>query len=220
MKTLKKDFLLILLMLSPVLYAYIIWDDVPAEIPVHWNVHGEIDQYGSKSGLGIMLFILPFFTYLSMLVIPFLDPKKKLHMMGEKYNALKWILTLMMSAISVIIFYAAVNGLNNIGMYLLSGSGVLFMLMGNYFRTLRPNYFIGIRTPWTLESDKVWKETHKLSGKVWVVGGLLQALTIFIPNDNMRTVITILVFSVIILVPVVYSFMLHKKEINTPSTFE
>ena len=60
--------------------------------------------------------------------------------------------------------------------------GLLFAFLGNYFKTIKPNYFIGIKTPWTLENEEVWKKTHLIGGKLWFIGGLLMALTFVLPN--------------------------------------
>ena len=64
--------------------------------------------------------------------------------------------------------------------------GLLFAFLGNYFKTIKPNYFIGIRTPWTLENEEVWKKTHLIGGKLWFVGGLLMALTFVLPNEMLE----------------------------------
>jgi uncharacterized membrane protein len=94
--------------------------------------------------------------------------------------------------------------------------GALFAMLGNYFQTVRPNYFIGIRTPWTLENEQVWKNTHRLGGRLWIVGGFLIAiLAFFINNNHLFSIIFGVIISLIVIVPVVFSYTEFKKEKNT-----
>ncbi|MEC8832569.1 MAG: SdpI family protein, partial [Bacteroidota bacterium] len=88
---------------------------------------------------------------------------------------------------------------------------VLFIIFGNYFKTIKANYFIGIRTPWTLENESVWKETHKLGGKIWFAGGLLIILSSLIFNEKINIIIYMSCIAIMVLVPVIYSYLLFKK---------
>ena len=91
--------------------------------------------------------------------------------------------------------------------------GLLFAFLGNYFKTIKPNYFIGIKTPWTLENEEVWKKTHIIGGKLWFVGGLLMALTFLLPNE-MQLYTFLGITAVITIVPIVYSYLEFKKIKN------
>ncbi len=91
--------------------------------------------------------------------------------------------------------------------------------MGNFFKTIRPNYFIGIKTPWTLENETVWKETHLLAGKLWFVGGLLIILCSLIFNKSLGSTIFITITIIISVIPIVFSYLrfnkLNKKNATT-----
>ena len=90
--------------------------------------------------------------------------------------------------------------------------GVLFIILRNYFKTLKPNYFIGIRTPWTLKNDKVWKATHILTGKIWLIGGLLVVFIGLILNEELNLILFLIITVLIIFIPVVYSYLEFMKE--------
>lgn len=93
--------------------------------------------------------------------------------------------------------------------------GMLFAMLGNYLQTIRPNYFIGIRTPWTLENEQVWKNTHHLGGRLWIVGGaLITILAFFIKNNQMYSNIFGVLILLMVIVPVVFSYSEFKKKEN------
>jgi uncharacterized membrane protein len=91
------------------------------------------------------------------------------------------------------------------------GVGLLFVFLGNYLTRVEPNWFIGIRTPWTLSSDSVWRRTHRTGGWLMVIGGLVLAASAFVPRSAFLVlfVVTIVIVAVI---PIVQSYVLWKRE--------
>src|SRR5690606_10208813 len=158
---LTKELPLIGIVLLPFLYLAYIWNQLPEQVPLHYNIKGEVDRYGDKSELIMIPIMLPLLIYVIFLVVPYIDPKKQLHKMGNKYYTLILLLTVFMSILALIILYTAKNQSWSNPNYILLMMGVLFIILGNYFKTIKANYFIGIRTPWTLESEAVWKDTNK-----------------------------------------------------------
>ena len=212
MEKFKKEIPFIAVALLPFVYLTYIWNELPNQVPMHWNASGEIDRWGDKSELFMMLFMLTGITYFIFLVIPFIDPKQKLQNMGNKLNNLRMILTLFMSGLAVFILYSVQQKSSNPG-FVFAIIGLLFAFLGNYFKTIKPNYFIGIKTPWTLENEEVWKKTHIMGGKLWFVGGLLMALTFLLPNE-MQLYTFLGITAVISIVPIVYSYLEFKKIKN------
>lgn len=212
MEKFKKEIPFIAVALLPFVYLAYIWNELPKEVPMHWNASGEIDRWGDKSELFMMLFMLTGITYFVFLIIPYIDPKQKLQNMGNKLNNLRLILGLFMSALAIYILYSVQQKTSN-PVLIFPLIGLLFAFLGNYFKTIKPNYFIGIRTPWTLENEEVWKKTHLMGGKLWFVGGLLMALTFVLPNEiQLYTFLGITI--VISIVPIVYSYLEFKKIKN------
>jgi hypothetical protein len=85
------------------------------------------------------------------------------------------------------------------------------MVLGNYFKVIKQNYFLGIKTPWTLESEEVWKLTHILAGKLWIVGGLLIVIFSLVIPEDINFYLFITITSIITIVPIVYSYLIFKK---------
>ncbi len=212
MEKFKKEIPFLAIALIPFAYLIYIWNRLPEKVPMHWNGAGEIDRYGDKKELVAMLCMLVGITYFVLLIIPSVDPKQKLQNMGNKLNNFRMILALFISGLAVYILYNVQQKSSNpgIGFAII---GLLFAFLGNYFKTIKPNYFIGIRTPWTLENEEVWKKTHIMGGKLWFVGGLLLTLTFLVPNKFQ--VYTFLgIVAVITIVPIIYSYLEFKKIKN------
>jgi uncharacterized membrane protein len=85
------------------------------------------------------------------------------------------------------------------------------MALGNYFKVIKQNYFLGIKTPWTLESEEVWKLTHILAGKLWIVGGLLIVIFSLVVPEDINFYLFITTTAIITIVPIVYSYLIFKK---------
>ena len=209
--TLKKELPLIGIVLAPFVYLAIIWNTLPEKVPTHWNYKGEVDQWGDKYSLIALLFLLPVLTYVLMLVIPKIDPKKKIEQMGGKYYQLKFILVLFMSTLAFIILYISVNQSTSSPNLIFIAVGVLLIALGNYFKVIQPNYFIGIKTPWTLENKEVWKLTHILAGKLWIIGGLLIVLGSLTIDKSVFIYLFIVTIAILTLVPVIYSYIKFKE---------
>lgn len=210
----RKEIPLIVIVLLPFLYLAYVWNTLPEKVPLHWNVEGEIDRYGDKSELILIPILLPLLVYILFTIIPKIDPKGKIKYMGNKYNTLKTLLTLFMSVLALIIIYIAQHENLYNPNYIILLIGLLFAVLGNYFKTLRTNYFIGIKTPWTLENETVWKETHKLAGKMWLVGGILIILASLLLNERANLTLFAIITVVITLIPVIFSYLKFQKLSN------
>lgn len=146
-----------------------------------------------------------------MLIIPKIDPKKRLEVMGGKFYQLKFILLLFFSGLALIIVNISKNeSLSNPGL-INTLIGFLFIVLGNYFKVIQPNYFIGIRTPWTLENKEVWKSTHAFSGKLWMLGGVIIVLSGLLLSNKLLKYSLISVMAIIVIVPILFSYFKFKQ---------
>jgi len=208
-----KELVLWVFIVLPYIYLATIWNILPAQVPTHFNLEGIADGWSSKHSLIYIIGALGIGIYLIMLIIPTIDPKKKIQQMGNKYYNIRFILTFCFSLLAFHILYSSKEGSMQKSDILFLIIGILFAMLGNYFQTIRPNYFIGIRTPWTLENEKVWKSTHSLAGRIWIVGGILIAvLGFFIKNSGIFSIIFGLIISIMILVPIIFSYTEFQKE--------
>ncbi|MFD2248299.1 SdpI family protein [Pontibacter ruber] len=214
MKTtsLTREIILWFIILVPLAYLALSWNELPERVPVHFNVQGEADGWAGKTSLIGIVFLTTVVMNLLLLLIPKIDPKRKLAYMGSKYDQLRFILVGFMAALAMFVIYNAVHEDTfqiNILFLLL---GAMFVGLGNYFQAIKPNYFIGIRTPWTLESEHVWRKTHRLGGRLWMIGGLLMMVLALLPFDQFRQVLFLVIVGVLVLIPVIYSFLESRKE--------
>ena len=208
-----KEAILLIIVLLPLMYLTFVWKSLPDIVPTHFNIEGKADDWSSKTALIYITGGITFGIYLLMLIIPYIDPKKKIEQMGNKYFNLRFILSLFMSILATYIIYitkvGTMEGSN--GLFIIIGA--LFAMLGNYFQTVRANYFVGIRTPWTLENENVWKKTHRLGGQIWMAGGILIIiLALILNNNNLFAILFGVILAIIIIIPIVYSYIEFQKE--------
>lgn len=210
----KREGLNLVLVALPFIYLASIYGGLPAEVPVHWNDSGEINRMGNKLELWIIPFLLTALTYVLLLAVPVIDPKKKIEKMGGKFQSLKTMLVLFLSTLALYIIYTAANPEAMSVSIAVIFIGVLFMGLGNFLKTIQPNYFLGIRTPWTLENEDVWKKTHRLTGVLWLGGGLLMVIGGFLLKGPAAATLLIVVAIAVSLVPFGYSWFAFNKMKN------
>jgi uncharacterized membrane protein len=208
-----REILLWVLIALPYAYLASLWNGLPDRVPTHFNIEGKADSWSDKPMLLLVPCAIGVGTYLLMLIVPVLDPKKKLQQMGNKYHQLRFVLTVFMSGLSVYLLYITKAGGMENPQWLIALIGVLLLMMGNYFQALRPNYFVGIRTPWTLENEEVWKKTHYLGGRLWMGGGLLIIIISFIINRHLPLLIVAgAILLIMVVVPIGFSFVEFRRQ--------
>lgn len=207
----KKEGLNLVMVALPFIYLAYLYGGLPAEVPVHWNASGEMDRMGSKSELWMIIFVMPLLSYVILSAIPMVDPKKKIEKMGGKFQSLKTMLVICFSMLAFYIIYVAAHPeamrISALAIFL----GLLFMGLGNFFKTLQPNYFLGIRTPWTLENETVWKSTHRMAGVLWLVGGLVMVVAGLLLNGPAVSILIVGVAIAVTVVPIGYSWVAFNK---------
>ncbi|MEQ8579513.1 MAG: SdpI family protein [Balneola sp.] len=213
--TLKKEWYMIILLLAPFIASFILWENMPDIVPVHFNAAGEADDFGPK---WINAFLLPgitFATYLFLLIIPAIDPKKRIKNTQKPIAAIRIVISLFLIGVYVMVMMKTFDIEADIGQFILVSVGVLIAITGNYMNSIKPNYFIGLRTPWTLEDPEVWKKTHRFASRLWIIGGLFMAITAFIPT--LKGSLYVIVGSVILLaiIPLIYSYQIFNKIKNS-----
>jgi uncharacterized membrane protein len=204
------------LLLMPLGYAAYIYStlDPNKQIPTHFNINGIADAWGSREtiflGPGIMAAV-GLFTYLILSNLKNIDPKRYKAEDDGMFKKFALFMVLFLSILGVIITQSATNNNGNITKILLPFIGLAFAAMGWYMPKLHQNYFAGFKLPWTLENVDNWNATHKLAGKVWLYGGILQAFaTLVLPNKLALIAFLAIVF-VMVIVPTIFSYRMFKK---------
>ena len=197
-----------LVQLLPVLVGLILWDQLPAQIPTHWNAVGEVDGWSSKA---FAIFGLPGI----MLAVQWLcalgtgaDPKRANH--PEKVLQLVlWIIPVLSLVLFTITYAVAMGKEVRVELVMPVLFGLMFTIIGNYMPKCKQNYTIGIKIPWTLSSEENWNRTHRFAGRLWVVCGLAIILTGFLGGAWLFLVAALLM----VLAPMIYSYILYRKGI-------
>ena len=192
------------------------YPQLPPTIATHWNVGGTADGFSSRAtAVLIMPLVIIGLTGLFN-VLPKLDPR------GANYA--KFIDTYWLIANAVMLFILIGHGMIiatglgypvKVDRFMPIGIGLLFIVLGNYLTRVEPNWFIGIRTPWTLSSDTVWRKTHRTGGWLMVVGGFVLAASVFLPQGAFLPLL-IAAILIVAVIPVAQSYVLWKREQGKP----
>ena len=200
----------LLLLLAMIAATVILWTSLPDQMPIHWNIAGEIDNYASKFWVAFMVPVMAIFFMLLFKVIPLIDPKKEKYKLFEKpWAAIQFGIYGFMTYMHFLTLYLSINQEADIVKFILPGIGILFILLGNYMSKVRQNYFVGIKTPWTLNNEDVWNKTHRIAGLFFVLTGIIFLLEAFIQLYLLP--VFIITFVLMIFVPVIYSYLIFKK---------
>lgn len=206
----KKHIFPVTFFLISVISWLICYPSIANQVPIHWGVDGP-DNYASKGSAFLIINGLIIFIYIMMMAVPKIDPKKKNYQYFSR--GYMFIVNAMVVLFFVLSMLTLMIGLGyNIPMERLVGPfvGLLFIVLGNYLQQAKPNFFFGMRTPWTLSNEEVWRKTHRLSSKLFIVGGLLIILTIFLPSSwEIYVILTVVV--IISLILYIYSYLLFRK---------
>ncbi|MED3930988.1 SdpI family protein [Priestia megaterium] len=187
---------------------------LPATMPIHWGANGEADGFATKINAMILTVGIMVLIYFIIAFVPRIDPRK------ENYKYFSKTYNIVLNAVLLLFFFVNMStilqGLGyNVPMSYIAPimAGLVFIIIGNYLQRVRSNYFMGIRTPWTLSNETVWKKTHRLSGKIFFIGGLLILISAFLP-DGYKSVIMWGSIVLCVAIPYLYSYLVYKKEMN------
>ena len=193
--------------LLPMVAGLLLWNRMAERIPLHWNMQGVVDGWGSRAFavFGLPLLMLAF-HWLGLLAMH-ADPKKQNH--APKFLKLMWWFIPALSVLLCACVYSAGMGKSpRVELIAPLLIGILFIVVGNYLPKCKQNYTVGIKLPWTLDSEENWNKTHRFAGWVWVIGGILILLFGFLASPWIILPVGILM----VLLPLVYSFLLYRKE--------
>lgn len=193
----------------PLIYYIMASSQLPDSVPVHFNIYGEPDRYGSKQ-LYLFLAGLPIITlFLFNIYIRYTKSSKNLVYQNKMINGL----VLMFAAISMIFTYSVVNNNFSNGRGLVIIFSLLFIYLGNMFNKLEPNKTFGIRIPSTLNSEYVWNRVHFIGGYTFVITGVASLIAALLISNQ---VISLSIFIILLLINVIgisiYSHLLYKRE--------
>lgn len=184
---------------------------LPAEIPIHWNLAGEPDGTMSKAIGAFLMVFVGVGVWLLFLGLSRIDPRRRRHAESRKnYWLLCNLVLIFLAAAHVLMLGLGLGWEVDPMQAMLIGMGLLFAGISPILRRLSPNRWTGIRTPWTLSSDTVWRRTHRLGAYTCAAAGLLIVATGFLPHPA-RLWVSALVFIAMVMIPTAYSYLVWRE---------
>ena len=185
---------------------------LPPTVATHWNLRGTADGFSSRGwAVAIIPLVIVLMTVLFN-VLPKVDPRRENY---AKFLGTYWLIANAVIAFMLVAHAMIVaSGLGysvRVDRLMPVGIGLLFVFLGNYLTRVEPNWFVGIRTPWTLSSDTVWRKTHRTGGWLMVIGGLVLVVGAFLPHGAFLPLLVATIVTVAV-IPIVQSYVLWKRE--------
>lgn len=207
-----KELLIAVMSIAPLFYFLYLWGSLPEIIPIHFDVEGNPDNYGSRNIIGIGLLFFSLGLYFFFKYIPQIYKSNSFTMSDKTFDQLRLILAFFFSALFIIIinsFYQA--KVNNTLVFI--SIALLITILGNYMRNVRPNHFAGKKFPWTNKDEIRWKKTQNFIGKLWFISGIILTIAILILPENLEIYVFVVGIAISMLVlPVIYSYSIHLKN--------
>ena len=195
--------------------AAVAWTRLPEQVPVHWNLEGEVDRYGSRFEGALLLPVMMLFVWGMLRALPKIDPKRA----NYPRMASTWTFVITLTLVAMLALHLAVLG-SALGYPVPIDTivplvvGVLLLGMGNVLPRAKPNWWFGVRTPWTLTSERVWTRTHRVAGYSLSLAGLVLIAAAFVTAPWAR-MLMLGGIAVAAVVPIVYSYVAWRQE-NAP----
>ena len=206
---LKLLFLTSILTLLPILIGVILWQDLPASLPSHFGLDGQADGFSSKLEVVFLIPLVMLGLHFFAVVVTSLDPKAS-HVSPKMKTLVYWLVPFISGLVQLSIYGAAFGLIGNSTRIGLVMVGIVFLVVGNYLPKTKQNYTVGIRLPWTLDSEENWNKTHRLAGRLWVLGGLIILVNGFLSWAVFYVFFGVLL--VMVLVPIFYSYWISRGQ--------
>ena len=209
----KNEIIIFIIILISFTVGICLYPQMPEKMASHWNIQGKVDGYLSKFW---GLFLMPFISlvlFLLFLLIPKIDPlKANIEKFRKYFDIFIILLILFLFYIYLLTIFWNFGLRFNLGQLMVPALAILFYYCGILVEKSKRNWFIGIRTPWTLSNDRVWEKTHKIGGKLFKIAGVIVLLGIFFPNLAFFFVLVPVIFFA--LYTIIYSYFEYQKELK------
>lgn len=209
---LKREWILWIIILLPVILYLFLLHQLPALIPVHYNAAGKADTFASPIKFLANIVPLNIVLYLVFLVLPKIDPKKNNYFFFTRaFFFIRFAVHLFLSLLASISLLSATGWKLNVPRLIALGIMILFSILGNYMINIKPNWFVGLRTPWTLSDPDVWKKTHLWGGRLMFSLGIIGFILILILPPVASVVVVLVAVGIILCFTFLYSYILYKR---------
>jgi len=202
--------IIILIILISFIVGLYYYSKMPDQLASHWNTKGEVDGYMSKFWSLFLMPIVSLVMFLLLVFVPKIDPlKKNIEKFRKYFDTFIVLMVLFLFYVYILTIAWNIGKRFDMGQAMIPAMGILFYYIGILVGHAERNWFIGIRNPWTLSSDKVWEKTHKVGGKLFKGVGIVALLGMFFPSSIIYFVLVPVIFVSVYLV--IYSYFTYKK---------
>lgn len=212
----KSNSLLVVLMtILPVVYAAYLYPSLDVQIPLHFNIYGKADRWGSRESIFLSPIILGFvtlFVYFLLGNIEKIDPKRVSQSDNAGIKTFGFFISIFLTILSFCILFGSTHDNVPMDKLIMGVLGLLFVGIGVYMPKLKQNYFAGYRIPWTLDSEENWNATHKVAGKCWIGAGFLQCIISLLFKGKTLFILFMSLTAIAVVIPVILSFLLFKRS--------
>lgn len=201
-----------LLVIAATIASIVVYPQMPERVPTHWNIEGEVDGWSSRF-FGAWLMPLMMAVILVILrMVPLIDPRRaNFEKFQGVYEAIIGVTMAFMLGLHIMLLALATGSNVPIARVIPAAVAVFFIVLGFLLPRAHPNWFVGIRTPWTLSNDVVWQKTHKIGGLLFVATGVLTLLAVLIA-PRLATWVLIMAGVVTVVSVFAYSFIEWRRE--------
>ncbi len=208
----KSEFVPIILLIASWILSFYFYAHFPASVPVHWNFAGEANRYGSRAEGAFAIPAILTGMYALFLALPWLDPRGERYAeFGRVYHFIKAAIIAVMSGVYAISGLASLGFPVRVNVAVPWLIGILLIILGNYMGKIKRNWFVGVRTPWTLSSENVWNKTNRFGGFMMMLFGLCVIVSPALPQA-LGMALFILGALLAVVGTLAYSFILYKLE--------
>lgn len=196
-----------IVILIPIILGLILWNKLPEQLPFHWDIHGNIDNWVGKTTAVFALPAALLALHWMCVLISSIDPKSA-NYSRKAFRIVLWICPVIGLVLSSLTYGTALGYSLRIEVIMPLLMGLMFVVLGNLLPKMKQTYTLGIKLPWTLASEENWNKTHRFAGKLWVGAGLVIMATAFLGSFW----IFIVIIGLACIIPTIYSYMLYRKQ--------
>ncbi len=210
----RHDVAAIALMILMVAGGILAYGHLPPVVPTHWGLHGQPNGWSSRLVAVVFPPALTLALWALLLVLPQIDPRRRNYALFIGfYRALRLALVLLMAVLYATALLSGMGYHVSIPTVTTIAVSGLIIFLGNFMGRLRHNWFVGIRTPWTLANEEVWRQTHRVGGRLFVIGGFLPLAGLFFSPAAAFVLLMVGVLGAALL-SVVYSYLVYHRVVG------
>ena len=208
----KKRWIGLVFVLAGLIFSLVVYKDLPARIATHFDAQGHVNGWSTKLFAAFLMPVVAALALGVMNILPYVFPRRDNFLAFEDtYWFITDLVVAFMMAMHVVVLGRALGWPVSVPTFVLLAVGAMFMILGTLLPRTRSNWFMGIRTPWTLESENVWRETHQLGGRTFMIGGAITMIAAFLP-PRAQPIIAIVALGIAGFIPVIYSYFAWRRE--------